>query len=112
LKGGSEQHGHAALRNIIDCNDGKNAASKYAGYRCFVDGVEIQKVYYVDTEAGIVKTYDVMGDGRSRHVSECGKTIPSIEVLRSSGVYVVNGRLHKLIRGSVEMRPSAPLASL
>lgn len=30
---------------------------------CLLDGKEIKQVWYADTEAGIVKTYDVLGDG-------------------------------------------------
>ena len=36
-------------------------------YRCFLDGKEIKQVWYVDTDAGIVKTMDVFGDDKTYH---------------------------------------------
>lgn len=39
-------------------------AHKAIGGSCFVDGREIKQAWFVDTEAGIVKTYDVLGDGK------------------------------------------------
>lgn len=51
---------------IIDCRKwrGKEDADRE---RCIVhvDGQEIRGVFYVDTDAGLVKTYDVFGDGRT-----------------------------------------------
>lgn len=38
--------------------------------RCLVDGKEINCVWYADTEAGIVKTYDVLGDGKAHATRE------------------------------------------
>ncbi len=35
------------------------------GGTCLIDGKEIRLVCFADTAAGIVKTYDVMGDGES-----------------------------------------------
>lgn len=38
--------------------------------RVFVNGEEIRQVWYVDTDAGIVKSYDVLGDGEPHCVSD------------------------------------------
>ncbi len=44
----------------------RNLALPLLGSRCYVDGHDVQLVWYVDTFAGVVKSYDVCGDGRAR----------------------------------------------
>jgi hypothetical protein len=36
----------------------------YFGCKCFVNGQEVKQVWFIDTEAGLVRTYDVLGDGK------------------------------------------------
>lgn len=80
------------------------------GNKVFVDGIEIKLVFYVDTEAGIVKTYDVFRNGLIR--STAGRELLS-ELLK---VYTPsdfpgrevecpkNGVMSETLRGKVEIR--------
>ena len=43
--------------------------------RVFVDGVEINCVWYVDTNFGYVRTYDVLGGGREHTVQELRESV-------------------------------------
>jgi hypothetical protein len=65
----------------------------------FVDGKRIDQVWFVDTAAGIVKTYDVMGDKRSR-VGNCftPSDFPGREVECPPG-----GIVSEVLRGDVEL---------
>jgi hypothetical protein len=42
----------------------KPEQNEFIGGRVTVDGIEIRLVWYIDTDAGVVKTYDVFGDGK------------------------------------------------
>jgi len=44
--------------------DGENERRWFKRGRVLVDGVEIKSAWYVDTEAGVVKTYDIFRDGK------------------------------------------------
>ena len=45
---------------ILDWKNGVGPIHEYQRGKVFVDGTEINRVFYVDTERGIVKTYDVL----------------------------------------------------
>jgi hypothetical protein len=45
---------------------------RFAGATVTVDGVQINQVFFVDTRRGIVKTYDVKGDGKIRVLDDPG----------------------------------------
>lgn len=46
----------------IDCRQWVNIEREPQRYRVFVNGVEIHQVWYVDTDAGMVRSFDVLGD--------------------------------------------------
>jgi hypothetical protein len=81
------------------------------GGKVFVDGVEIKLAWYVNTETGIVKTYDVFHDGNPRPVIKSPgwlgaairdyyteKHFPGREV-----DCPVDGALSETLRGKVEL---------
>jgi hypothetical protein len=72
---------------VIDVERGGPAAiEKLKGIRCLVDGSEVADVWYVDTEAGIVRRYDVLGDGLAHNIYEAGnERVPSLESLGGMG---------------------------
>jgi len=50
------------------------------------DGVEVPLAWYVDTEIGTVKTYDVVGDGKHHLLDEVGFSV-------QNGIEILEGRL-------------------
>ena len=73
--------------------------------RCFVDGVEIQKVWYVDTEAGIVKADFDAGNGETLHVMRWDRVADLIESARKQGREICDeGQvITEIYRGRVEL---------
>ena len=71
--------------------------------RCFVDGAEVHHVWFVDTNLGIVKSYDVLCDGR---IYERGQLF-DIEAALAAGTseweITLSGALSKTVRGKVEL---------
>lgn len=57
---------------IIDCTKWKRPED-VDDRRVFVDGEQIDHVWYVDTEAGIVKTLNVFGDGVAKYAPNYSK---------------------------------------
>ncbi len=52
---------------IINCKHGcKFVPLHLIGSKVLVDGRTVNKVWYVDTDNGIVNTYDALGDGAIR----------------------------------------------
>ena len=85
---------------IINCREWgtDHDYSKAGRRRVFVDGVEIQQVWYVDTGCGEVRTFDVAGDVRPHLAWEKIAVHPD-SYDRGDGV------LSRTIRGVVELRP-------
>ncbi len=91
---------------IIDCRLWWADPDRMARERVhvFIDGVEIKQVWYVDTEAGFVKTYDVLEDGAVHSSWDISK-------LRLDSSFTANwemplgGAASKTIHGSIELRP-------
>lgn len=90
-------------------------------YHCFVDGVEIQQVWYVDFDKGIVKSQDVLYDNRAHHNMEpmdAHAVIRAAERDRAAGNVDLGWTyrptrhdsycrvLTKTIRGKIELRAS------
>ena len=79
-------------------------------YSCFVDGKEIQQVWFFDTERGIVKSYDVLLDGRPYTINghpnypQFQETMQSINADRREVEVFDSGLLSVTIRGKVEVR--------
>lgn len=68
-------------------------------FRVFVEGREILKVWFFDTEEGVVKTYDVMRDGLIRATDkERSADFPGREVQCPAG-----GVLSETFRGAVTL---------
>ena len=68
---------------------------------CFLDYREIHCVWYADTEAGIVKTFDVLGDGKPHSTRELLKS----DVLNDARVEApLDGAVSMTLHGKVELR--------
>ena len=89
---------------IIDCRTFDALPDRGASQAChvFVDGREIRMVWYVDTEAGIVKTLDALGDGVARMASP-DEALP--ELVRGVCEDRGDGVLSRTLCGRVELRP-------
>lgn len=75
--------------------------------RVFVDGKEVQQVWYCDTELGIVKTYDLEDGGRilagfglSPELRERGE--------KEGWDMPLDGAVSRTVRGLVEIRDVKP----
>lgn len=97
---------------IIDCRKWSSDPDRMAREqsRVFVDGVEIKQVWYVDTDAGFVCSYDVLGDGKAHATRE--RIDPEVIIAaRAKEVepwdMPENGAMSKTVRGQVELRPFA-----
>jgi len=55
---------------ILDYTNPGKLEAEYAYRKLTIDGREIQLAFFIDTERGIVKSYDVMGDNIAHHESE------------------------------------------
>lgn len=81
--------------------EGKYWKGEYQGFRVFVDDQEIEGASYVDTTAGIVRTYHISGvlmkeysgtvklippPGVSFHYSQYGEDLKAIELLSARGI--------------------------
>jgi hypothetical protein len=92
---------------IIDCRNPTPSTAERQ--RVFVDGAEIRLVWYLDTELGLVRTYDVLGDGKPH--STLAPLSPDATRKRDieSGVegwdMPLDGLMSKAIYGAVELRP-------
>ncbi len=80
--------------------------AKFHKAKCLVDGVEIKQVWYADTEVGVVKSYDVLGDGKPYATRD-----PLIQALMLDGKVVegiepwdlpFDGVASKTVRGKIE----------
>ncbi len=90
--------------------------SHVIGGKCFVDGRQIAQVWFADTETGVVKTYDVFGDGKAR--ATCGGYSaidkPFGDVLYTPADFPgrevecpLDGAVSEMLRGKVELIESA-----
>ena len=99
---------------ILDCRTWKDLPDHGESQRrrVFVDGVEQRQVWYVDTDAQLVKTFDVYGDGHA-YATATGfrgdRTNPDVraaELLSDDpDVEDRDGILSRTVRGRVELRP-------
>lgn len=85
-------------------------AERCRGGKVFVDGVEIKLAWYVNTETGIVKTYNVFHDGKPYSTARGdGWLNPFIDYYREEGFYPrkvecpKDGALSETLRGKVEL---------
>ena len=69
----------------------------------FVDGVKIQHVWFCDTESGIVKTYDILGDGSIHSVREIGQLAFRL-TSRFHYELLPDGPISRTIIGRVELK--------
>jgi hypothetical protein len=53
---------------VVNCKTrrGQRMVAKRGPRRVFLDGVEIKKAWYTDVRRAVVRTYDVMGNGKPR----------------------------------------------
>lgn len=81
---------------ILDYNKYGPLEREYNSGNVLVDGRVIRAVFYVDTEAGFVRSYDVLGDGKAHSIHE-DVTVEQPFELREGAVYF------KTVRGVVEL---------
>jgi len=48
----------------LDFSNMSPLEEEYIGSKVFVDDIQIELAFYIDTENGLVRTYDVMKDGK------------------------------------------------
>ncbi len=82
---------------VIDCRS-EEFKSNPQRLKVFLDGVEIKQVFYVDTDKGILKTYDVLGDG-APHSSQDLLTSELDRGLREGWEMPPDGVVSKTLRG-------------
>lgn len=58
----------------------------FAPRRVFADGVEIEQCWYVDTDLMLLKTYDVIGDGKCHLLNDPAVT-------GTTGLEILDGKL-------------------
>lgn len=89
---------------IIDCRKWSKLPDKGASERkvVFVDGVQVNQVWYVDTYDGYVKTHDVFCDGIPRALTDDNRGLLAGDppLFEDEG-----GILSKTIYGRVELKP-------
>lgn len=66
---------------------------RFIGGKCLVDGVEIESCWYVDKAAGIVRTYDLHGDGKSHkyQIDETGHDAKWREIRGAVRLFLPDG---------------------
>lgn len=62
-----------------------------------MDGKDIRACFWIDTEAGIAKTYDVLGDGKAYLFDK----LPIVD--RAFAKATESGIAYKTVRGSIEL---------
>ena len=73
-------------------------------WRLLLDGAEVRLVWYIDAEAGLVKTYDVWGDGKIYGIAQRMEDVPAGAVAR--GEVEKAGDLYSTtLRGTVTLIP-------
>lgn len=79
------------------------------GATVFVDGLKIERVFYVDTVSGVVRSYDVRGDAQVLH--RCQISNDEFKQFIAAGVKVnPQGLLYRIHTGKVTIkRASASL---
>lgn len=83
---------------ILDYKNRGPIENGFLGGKVLVDGVEIRQVWYIDTALGIVKTYDVFGDGKA-HASR-----DALSLGGQSGIELpVDGVATKTLNGKIEL---------
>lgn len=90
---------------IIDCKSPTwNPATER--YHVFVDGIEIQQVWYLDTDLGLVKSYD-LGDGIP--ITAAVQLTPGLRARgeREGWEIPPDGVASRVIRGAVTLTPRA-----
>lgn len=75
--------------------------ARFPGIKCFINGREVQQVYYVNANVKphVVKSYDALGDGKAHCFAEFPQDVRQ-HWPRSVGI-MPSGILSKTIRGKV-----------
>lgn len=88
---------------IIDCKS-EEFRNRPVRARVFLNGEEIQAVWYVDTEKGLLKTYAVVEDAGimgTHHLSPALKE----RGIREGWEMPIDGVVSKTLHGGIELRP-------
>lgn len=93
---------------IINFREKKD--SEWFGAKVLVDGIEIWQAWFVDTDAGVVKTYDVLGDKRAINI-RADEDIAALKAADPSLEELGCGLLSRTITGAVQLfRPDGSQA--
>lgn len=92
------------LFGVVDFHHMDDLAREAIGGTCLLDGREIKQVWFADTEAGIVRTYDVLGDGK---VHRGGREFLTRDFPGRDVGSPVDGVLSETLRGKVELFAAA-----
>ena len=82
----------AVILDYSNSNMGRLEAA-YVGGKCFVDGVEIHAVWYLDQRAGFVRTYDIhgVGKGHKYEIDETGRDVKWREIRGHVRLFLPDG---------------------
>lgn len=94
---------------IIDCTS-EEMQRDPRFYKCYLNGSEVYEVWYVDTDAGLLKTYSVLEDPlveHRRHQPIGTRELTSAQ--RERGIaegweMPEDGRVSRIMRGLIELR--------
>jgi len=95
---------------IIDCRS-KDFIPGRDSCRVFVDGKEIQKAFYVDTDAGFVRTYAITEEAALICSHDITPELREIG-MREGWDMPIGGPISKTVRGVVELVPNGPKKEL
>lgn len=92
---------------ILDYRNYGDLERQYNHGKVLVDGQEIRQVFYVDTERGFVRTYDVLGDAKPHATRE--RFDPEVIARAREGEtepwdQPIDGALSKYVRGVVVLQ--------
>lgn len=82
-------------------NPGGENEQRFKFGRCLVDGNKVGNCFYIDTEAGVVKGTDVLGDGRP-HASDALMDNPDL-TNDPSIILETHNVAYKIYHGKVEL---------
>lgn len=98
------------LFGLADFRNGMNALAREAKLgTCLLDGVEVAQAFYIDTEAGVVKTYDLRGvpgipDGLADGKAHSSRELWLKGFLKTAEVDApVDGAVSRTLFGRVEL---------
>ena len=92
---------------ILDWRNRGELEKYYERGRCLVNGLEINSAWYIDTDAGVVKTYDAIGDGTIAHLASDfdAEILAYISSIDGVEIDEDTGLISHTLNGKVEVYP-------